>query len=705
MVDKETRERGKEEEEQEEEEQEEQEEEGEEQEEEEVNYASVVFKSKMSAPKGEENRHEEADTEYDDVQVLNGDLEQRTSAGGNDQKHTFKCVVICLGILCVILAAMLIARSLYVFVSELQRSKDNQSALLAYDHLGEVVGNLTSADENLNETQKLRTELEAKIKEASRLNLTCAQSPIDAYCHTENGRSDGWIHNRFSCYGIFNHENESESKTWSEARDACRGRNADLVIINNEEEQVFVYNNSYDSTDASKGYWLGLSKPAGTGKWSWVDGTEVTLRYWTGVNGTGSNSHCALIWKHERPFGWSTVDCKEKRRWMPCEDGWIHNRSSCYVVFDHENKLERKTWSEARDACRRRNADLVVINDEEEQALLYNNSYGSTDASEGYWLGLSKPAGTGKWSWVDGTEVTLRYWTGVNGTGSNSHCALIWKNERPFGWSTVDCKEKRRWMYQKHTFKCVAICLGILCVILAAMLITRSLYVLVSELQHSKDNQSALLAYDHLVEVVENLTSANENLVMSHSNLSRSCDILQNETQKLRTELEAKIKEAIRLKLTCAQSPIDAYCHIENGRSVCRPCEVGWIHNRFSCYAIFYNVNKADRKTWSEARDVCRGRNADLVVINDEEEQAFVYNKSYGSTDASKGYWLGLSKLAGTGKWSWVDGTEVTLRYWTGVNGTGSNSLCAQIWKYERAFVWSAVYCKEKRLWITKTYF
>ena len=94
-----------------------------------------------------------------------------------------------------------------------------------------------------------------------------------------------------------------------------------------------------------------------------------------------------------------------------------------------------------------------------------------------------------------------------------------------------------------------------------------SFTVLVSELQHSKHNQSALLAYDHLVEVVGNLTSANENLVMSHSNLSISCDILQNETQKLRTKLEAKIKEESRLNLTCAQSTIDAYCHIDNKRS------------------------------------------------------------------------------------------------------------------------------------------
>ncbi|KAK0155003.1 CD209 antigen-like protein C [Merluccius polli] len=185
---------------------------------------------------------------------------------------------------------------------------------------------------------------------------------------------------------------------------------------------------------------------------------------------------------------------------------------------------------------------------------------------------------------------------------------------------------------------------------------------------------------------------------MSHSNLSRSCDILQNETQELRTKLEAKIKEASRLNLTCAQSTIDAYCRIDNKRSACRHCEDGWIHNRFSCYVIFHYEYELVWKTWSEARDDCRRKGADLVIINDKEEQALLYDKSFGSTDASKGYWLGLSKPAG--KWGWVDGTEVTLRYWTGVNDTRSSSRCAQIWKNERPFGWSTADCKEKRQWM-----
>jgi hypothetical protein len=33
-------------------------------------------------------------------------------------------------------------------------------------------------------------------------------------------------------------EDVDEGKTWAEAREDCRGRRADLVVIDNEEEQV-----------------------------------------------------------------------------------------------------------------------------------------------------------------------------------------------------------------------------------------------------------------------------------------------------------------------------------------------------------------------------------------------------------------------------------------------------------------------------------
>ena len=67
---------------------------------------------------------------------------------------------------------------------------------------------------------------------------------------------------------------------------------------------------------------------------------------------------------------------------------------------------------------------------------------------------------------------------------------------------------------------------------------------MVSQLQELKENESTLLAYqDHLEAVVANFTSSNENLVFSHRNMSRSCDILPNETQDLTTEVTESTKE------------------------------------------------------------------------------------------------------------------------------------------------------------------
>ncbi|CAL8339491.1 unnamed protein product [Gadus morhua 'NCC'] len=308
--------------------------------EEEVPYTSVVFYSNISASKGLHIRRQEADTVYEEVKVQNGALEQTTPA---DQKHrpTCKYVALCLAIICVILTSLLISYYLFIFkgnhelVSQLQELKENQTTLLAYqDHLEAVVGNLTSSNENLvrshsnqsrscdvfiNENQDLKTEL-TELKEANRLTDTCAQKTIDTYCRPQEGQSPmcrpcetGWVNGNSSCSVIV--EDVDEGKTWAEAREDCRGRRADLVVIDNEEEQNLVTYNSSSSTSDIKGYWLGLSDTAGNGTWSWVDGTNVTLKLWTSTNDTTSSPRCAVT---RGPFGWSGVNCTAKNHWI-CE--------------------------------------------------------------------------------------------------------------------------------------------------------------------------------------------------------------------------------------------------------------------------------------------------------------------------------------------------------------------------------------------------
>lgn len=52
----------------------------------------------------------------------------------------------------------------------------------------------------------------------------------------------------------------------------------------------------------------------------------------------------------------------------------------------------------------------------------------------------------------------------------------------------------------------------------------------------------------------------------------------------------------------------------------CNPCQNGWISSQSSCYAI-NNPDRPNRKTWEKAREDCRGKTAELVVVSDESEK------------------------------------------------------------------------------------
>uniref|UniRef100_A0A3B3Z239 C-type lectin domain-containing protein n=1 Tax=Poecilia mexicana TaxID=48701 RepID=A0A3B3Z239_9TELE len=65
----------------------------------------------------------------------------------------------------------------------------------------------------------------------------------------------------------------------------------------------------------------------------------------------------------------------------------------------------------------------------------------------------------------------------------------------------------------------------------------------------------------------------------------------------------------------------------------CKPCLQDWILFKKKCY-LFYN-EPAPWKTWEQSRRFCQDRRADLVVIDDLEEQV----KSNGTYSSLKLIW------------------------------------------------------------------
>ncbi|XP_060721458.1 CD209 antigen-like protein C isoform X2 [Tachysurus vachellii] len=72
--------------------------------------------------------------------------------------------------------------------------------------------------------------------------------------------------------------------------------------------------------------------------------------------------------------------------------------------------------------------------------------------------------------------------------------------------------------------------------------------------------------------------------------------------------------------------------------------------------SLKYFITK--RTSWNNAREECRSKGADLVIINSREEQVYISKMFTGEA------WIGLHDTVQEGKWMWVDGTEVTTEFW-----------------------------------------
>ncbi|XP_075769533.1 C-type lectin domain family 7 member A-like isoform X1 [Pelodiscus sinensis] len=91
-----------------------------------------------------------------------------------------------------------------------------------------------------------------------------------------------WVKHRDKCYWL-----SDGSKYWSGSRDDCTQRRSHLLVIQDQEEMVFIQNIIGDQNPV----WIGLNITSPERKWTWVDGSPLNQALlWSDTHTSGTSS-------------------------------------------------------------------------------------------------------------------------------------------------------------------------------------------------------------------------------------------------------------------------------------------------------------------------------------------------------------------------------------------------------------------------------
>ncbi|XP_058626524.1 CD209 antigen-like protein D [Onychostoma macrolepis] len=203
---------------------------------------------------------------------------------------------VCLMLLCVLLltAVIVLGVNLHNMIEEFYIKNKNLT-----DEIEELKNRKHSLDKNITELSATNKHL---IEQKPDL-----QKKIDELWN-QISKMDGW-----DCYQSSLYYVTSEKKSWTESRRDCTERGADLIIINNRQEQDFVKKKNKEMSGGSE-IWIGLTEVEDT--WKWVDGSTLTPGFWASGEPSDSsgNEDCAV----NLSSGFADYSCDKTFKWI-CE--------------------------------------------------------------------------------------------------------------------------------------------------------------------------------------------------------------------------------------------------------------------------------------------------------------------------------------------------------------------------------------------------
>ncbi|XP_067289837.1 C-type lectin domain family 4 member K-like isoform X2 [Pseudorasbora parva] len=183
---------------------------------------------------------------------------------------------------------------------------------------------------------------------------------------------------------------------------------------------------------------------------------------------------------------------------------------------------------------------------------------------------------------------------------------------------------------RNRSSRAAAVCLGLLCVLLLTAVIVLCVHIHTLSTNYTEERDQIRINITNLTEMrdellnkITNITEERDGLIFTNKNLNNERDQLIFTNKNLTNE-----REQLRNELQISEV---------------------WTYYQSSFY---YKSN--EKKNWTESRRYCTARGADLIIINNKEEQDFVKNISNGTS-----VWIGLTDSDVEGRWKWVDGSSL----------------------------------------------
>ncbi|XP_073730323.1 uncharacterized protein [Misgurnus anguillicaudatus] len=200
----------------------------------------------------------------------------------------------------------------------------------------------------------------------------------------------------------------------------------------------------------------------------------------------------------------------------------------------------------------------------------------------------------------------------------------------------------------------VTVCLVLLCVLLLTAVIVLCVLIYTNNQQCHIKNKNITEERDQLLTKYTNITEKRDQLLTKYTNITKQRDLLQTKYGNIAEE-----RDQLLFKYTTMTKEKDELL-INNNKQTEQINEL-WktLHAADGCkeYQSSFYLISSEQKNWSESRRYCRERGADLIIINNKEEQDFIMN-NYGKDKL----WIGLTDSDEEGRWKWVDGSTLTSR-------------------------------------------